>query len=925
MAESNVYLPRSQLALRMSSDGPHVTVLQAPAGYGKSALFDQWQRDAQARHLGVARLNLEAHHSEPQRLLADLLSALRHAHIALPPRFEQHLAGPDPADGDVHERLAELAHALGAAREAGASHGPGERGTLLLLDGLEKLTDGGAGLRSLVEEAGGGLHVALAGRTRPALPLSRLYVDGAVQEIGAQQLRFSPQEVASCLEVAGVVLPGTAALEQVIERTEGWPAGLRLLGDALHELPARSAIDIALAAAWSRIAVYFAEQALADASSQVRAFLVDTAPLKRLCAPLCDALTGRTDAGHLLETCERQGLFMHRVAQRPDEFYRHGLFSEYLRGEFCKLPMPEQQRLHGRASDWLRHQGRFEEAFEHAIAADEPERAAGILDACSDWRGSMLGRRLLSLTAQLPATVLEHHPRTLLATAWQAIFSWEFDQADELLRVCRCVLDQLEQHQDLPERQLAEFEHLYLHQQMMLGLFQNDMPRVQQLCDRLMQDYVSATPWIKASLLISLIQANTDQYRLRDAESLAARARKLLERSGHPLPLIPLAAAMARVRLISNLDQSSIDELTRETDNAVNNRWPEAPVAAGMVAVPLAEMHYERNETARAWELLDRHLSPVPNFGFLDAWLSGRLVRSRLLQLVGDHIGSLAALEIRQAWAPEGGLKRLRSFFAADRIRLLLHEGRIAEAVRVGRDTGALGPPEDMLPDRGGASASKEVQATAFVRLALAQGRFGDALRVCARWRGFLDGAGAARGVVRWGTLTAAVLLMSGQQRAAQRALRQAIIAAAPGRYLRSILDEGPDIGRLLLDHPQLATDTPEPARAFGRSLVAAFEQEMCRETVSPARNAPGASAGMQEAGLSGRSEEQVVPGAKLSTREIEMLQMVAAGLMNREVAERLAMTEGSVKWYLHHLYRKLGVTRRTRAVNRARELGVVR
>jgi ATP/maltotriose-dependent transcriptional regulator MalT len=923
MPDSIAYLPRTRLTLPL--EAPSLTVLQAPAGYGKSVLLDQWQRDAQSQGQRVARVNLSALHVEPRRLLADLLRVLREAEVALPARLAAEHSLTGRGGSDAAGMLEELALALGK-EPAGVIDQSGDRGILLLFDGLEQLSDWGAGLRALVEGAGDRLHLVLAGRARPALPLSRLYVHGAVQEIGVQQLRFTSHEIASYLVAAGVTLADAAALDRIVELTEGWPAGVRLLGDGLRELPACKDISVALTAAWSRIAVFFAEQVLTDAPAQVREFLLRTAPLRQLSAPLCEAVTGAVDAAQLLETCERQGLFVRRTTERSDEFHRHCLFSEYLHVEFCKLPMPEQQRVHGLASGWLFQQGRFEDAFEHAIAADEPERAASILDTCHDWRGSMLGRRFLTLTARLPAPVLERHPRTLLAAAWQAIFAWEFDQAEELLRLCRCVLDQLEQHQGLPEPQLVEFEHLYLHQKMMLALFENDMTRVQQLCDRLMHDYVSANPWIKASVLISLIQANADQYRLRDAESLATRARKLLERSGHPLPQIPLAAAIARVRLISTLDQSSIDELTREVDHALSHRWPEAPTAASMVAIPLAEMHYERNETARASELLDRHLSPVPHFGFLDAWLSGRIVRSRLLHLAGDSIGSIAQLEIKQAWAPEGGLKRLRDFFAADRIRLLLHEGRIAEAVRAGRDSGALAPTEDMLPDRGSASSSKEVQATAFVRLALAQGRFGDALRVCARWRGFLDSAGAVRGVVRWGTLTAAVLLMSGQQRAAQRALRQAIIAAAPGGYLRSILDEGPDIGRLLLDHPQLATDAPEPARAFARSLIAAFEQETCRAAVPPARRGHAAAGNRREAEHSGAlEEEQIPPGASLSTREIEMLRMVAAGLMNREVAERLAMTEGSVKWYLHHLYRKLGVTRRTRAINRARELGVVR
>lgn len=844
-------------------------MVHAPAGYGKSTLLDQWHTSAKSGGRYVARLNLAPQHAEPQRLISD---------------------------------LAELATA--------------PEGSLVLLDGLEQLGDEAAGLQVLLGNAERPLHLVLAGRTLPALPLGRLYARGVVEEIGVQQLRFTRAEIGSYLADTGVGIADAGALEQISELTEGWPAGLRLLGDTLRELPAHTDIRIALAAAWGRIAAYFAEQVLGDVPAQICDFLLRTAPLPQLSAPLCEAVTGNTHASQLLDVCERHALFVHRLPERSNEFYRHRLFSEYLRAEFCKLPRSEQRRLHGRASERLCHQGRFEEAFEQAIAADEPERAAGILDSCGDTCCGTLGPKLLTLTARLPPPLLERHPRTLLATTWQAIFSWEFDQAYELLRLCRSMLDQLEQRGELPAPQLAEFEYLYLHQQMMLAFFENDLPRVQQLCERLMQEYVSASPWIKASLLISLIQVNTEQYHLRDTEPLAARARKLLERSEHPLPFIPLAAAIGRVRLISSLDQASIDELTRELHIAMSSSWFGSPAAASIVAVPLAEMHYERNETARARELLDRHLSPIPNFGFLDLWLSGRQVRSRLLQLAGDRAGSLDALQIKRCWAPEGGLKRLRNFLAADRIRLLLREGNVAEAVRTAGESGALGPLAQMMPDRGSADAGKEVQATAFVRVALARRRFNDALRVCTRWRTFMEGAGAARSVVRWGALTATALLMSGQQRAAQRSLRQAIIAAAPGGYLRSILDEGPGIGRLLLDHPQLAIDLPEPACEFGRTLVNAFGQEVCHEATASIHSASGARA---------EAAQPVLPAARLTPREIELLKMVAAGLMNREVAERLAMTEGSVKWYLYHLYRKLGVSRRTGAALRARELGLVR
>lgn len=921
MDDLAAFLPRSHPRLRLPGPEPGLTLVMAPAGYGKSVLLRQWQQDARRQQLRVVGLDLESRHREPTRLFTDLSAALVTACL-LPP-LPSASAGSDCSTTCSAKDFGLLARSLLGARQIEPSN------ALLFLDGAEKLAEAGSALGAFVEEAAQWLRVVLASRIRPALHFSRLYVQGGVQEIGVPELRFTSEETEAYLRQTRRTPESSTVSAQLFHITEGWPAGLRLIRNALEE----AAVDVdyaaetteKLATAQPRVNTYFAEHVLSGEPSPLREFLIKVSILDRPTPQLCDALLGTADgtASALLDACEQRGLFLHHRRDNPIEFQFHELFSRYLRSELHKLPTREQQSLHQRASNWLFKQGLFREAFEHALAAAQPELAAIALEASAARHGSVLGRELLKLTARLPESVRDLRPRLLLSTAWVAIFYWEFDQAEELLRACRQYLDRLSQAPQQANPPLAELEHLYAHQQMMLALFQDDMPRVQTLCDRLMHDYVSATPWVKASLLISLIQAHTDQYRLRDAESLAARARKLLERSGHPLPQIPLAMALAQARLMSGLHRAGIEELTRETENACRVHSPEASDSATMVAVPLAEMHYELNETQRAQELLEHHLPEVPTFGFLDIWISGRVVRSRLLHLSGDYAGSLAALEIKHTWAPEGGLERMRRFFAADRVRLLLQTGRVQDAVRAAKDSGALGPLEAMLPDRTGVSISREARATAFVRLAQAQGRFRDALRVCNRWKGFLESAGAARALVRWSVLTAGVLLASGQQRAAQRALRQAILAAAPSSYLRSILDEGPHIGALLLDNPQLANDIPEPSKTFGAALISAFERELHREAL-PAKPL-AAKVPTQHYREETRVDDQMLPGLTLSTREIEMLRMVAAGLMNREVAERLAMTEGSVKWYLYNLYKKLGVTRRTRAVHRARELGVVR
>ena len=227
----------------------------------------------------------------------------------------------------------------------------------------------------------------------------------------------------------------------------------------------------------------------------------------------------------------------------------------------------------------------------------------------------------------------------------------------------------------------------------------------------------------------------------------------------------------------------------------------------------------------------------------------------------------------------------------------------VARRLRLPRAVG------DVVPTGNGANNLLESQALSFVRLAVLNKRYIEALKVCAHWRAFVSNHGAIRSLIRWEVITASTLIEQGKIQLAQRHLRNATSLAAPGHYLRSIIDGGRQIGALLLDNPSLGAGLSDDRDSFCNVLVNAFEKEL-------GRNAADLSMGCLDVQPPNLLES-------LSTREREMLQFIASGLTNREVAERIAISEGTVKWYLHHLYAKLGVNRRTMAVKRARQLGI--
>jgi LuxR family maltose regulon positive regulatory protein len=332
-----------------------------------------------------------------------------------------------------------------------------------------------------------------------------------------------------------------------------------------------------------------------------------------------------------------------------------------------------------------------------------------------------------------------------------------------------------------------------------------------------------------------------------------------------------------------------------------------SPLAA-LPALPMSEVLYECNDLVRAEELLATALPCANEFGFVDHLMPGYITSARIKHARGDLTSAQQILDEGMGVAMARKLERLRLAIVAERVKFLLQDGHPEQAVRFARSAGIPQSCEHLLPKRG-VTTGDEWRAAAWFRIALSEGRMQEALSVGKHWRNFCAARGAIRSLIQWDLLLAQALFISTDVRAAQRVLREAIAHGAASRAIRSFIDEGSIIRTLLASTYEADLDVMHPTDAFAAELLETFT------TVSKRKHSLYA--------VPNRAAPEGLYG-KLSVKEREILALVSTGMRNREVATKLGMTEGSVKWYMQQVYDKIGTRRRLQAVERARQFGVI-
>ena len=907
-------VPRPRLAQRLDEGrGRGLVLACAPAGYGKTVLLAEWIRRGRHR---VAWLSLDAGDNDPARFWRHAVAALDRARPGISERMGPLLGSPPPPSFEplVTALINEVADQPDA-----------DEALLLVLDDYHVISSPlvHESLGFLLEHQPPGLQLALTSRSDPPLGLARLRARGQLTELRAAELRFTPPEAAALLQQVaagpGGARPG-APLLQVPEavaaalaaRTEGWAAGLQLAGLSLRGQDDVDGFVAAFTGSHRYVLDFLAEEVLEHQTEQARAFLLETSVLERLSGPLCDAVTGRPGSQALLEEAERAGLFVVPLDEVRGWWRYHHLFADLLRARLQQEKPHEAARLHRNAAAWYAERGLADDAIRHAVAAGEMTWAARLIERHFDAAHSLRGE---AATVQrwltpLPAELIRSRPRLLLAQAVPAATGGRLEAAEQLVDAAeRAYSDQRADAGDEPfEPTIGPAGSLLVNVPATIALVRGYLAQLRGDARGTAEFGSQAVAesredeWIVRSVAqVQLAVAGWLDGRLDEAER--AFADGIAGRRAVGLPTWGAWASyeLGQVQYARGRLDAAVRTCEQALEAAARTGQPPSPTA-GPAYVSLAELAYQRNELDTALDNAERGIALCRSFVYTMPLAAGLATLAWIRQAGGDPAGALDAMDeaVRASPGPPPGLLNP---IPARRARLLLAQGNLAAAARWTQENNLPGEPD----------YAREPGYLVLARVLLAQGRPAPALALLDRLYAAAVAQDRVGSLIEIGALRALALAASGQDADAVNALAGALTLACPQGYVRVFADEGPPMAALLA---QLIA-----AQRSGSGFGAVAEVPLgclarLRGALSPRGVAPDAGPGRAAA----------APGLvdPLTSRELEVLEMLAAGASNQAIASQLVVTLDTVKKHVSHVLSKLGAANRTEAVARARQLGLI-
>jgi LuxR family transcriptional regulator, maltose regulon positive regulatory protein len=896
------FLPRPRLLQRLAEGmADELVLLCTPAGFGKTALLGDWARCSPRP---VAWLSLDASDNDPTAFWRYVAAALDGQGVGVGEPLAPLLGGPRPAPPEAV--VTALVNTLALHSDQVA----------LVLDDYHLIQARPVhdGLAFLLEHLPRQLRLVLASRTDPPLPLARLRARGQLAELRVADLRFTPEETAALLrEAAGLELPADS-VAALAARTEGWIAGLQLAGLSLRNHPDPAGFITTFSGSHRYVLDYLTEEVLAQQPEHLVAFLLETSMLERLSGPLCDAVTGRADGQALLEALERANLFLVPLDEERRWWRYHHLFADLLRARLQQTDLERVPELHRNAAAWLERHGLLDDAIRHALAAGDTDWAARLVEQHAQahyeqGEGATVDRWLTAL----PAGLVRARPRLLVAQAIWALIGGRVDQVAPLLQAAERAFAALPGEPPEPSagraaKGLANVPAMVAMLSAELAKQHGDAERTIQFARQGLALADADDRYLRYFVRWNLAVGTLMQGRLEEAEAALT-----------DLAADPWATGRHRyfaVRALYTLGQAQraqgrLGDALRSCQQALQLAAEPTgrPLpAAGVAHVGLAEILCERDELDAALHHATEGVALSRQLAYAQWLVTGLTALAWIRQAQGDKADALAAIgEAEQVLPSPDAVADIFFPVAVQRIRLLLANGEVAEAARWVRQRGLGAAAEP--------SYAREREYLVLARVLLAEQAPERALELLGRLHDLAAAQRRLGSVIEIRALQALALADSGDERAALAALAEALRLAAPEGYVRVFVEEGAPMASLLgrLAAPaQRERDVAAgnaPPEYLAR-LLAAFQPAAAR-TAQPA----------------GRAGAGPLPGLvePLSARELEVLQLLATGRSNQQIAEELVVALDTVKKHVSHILDKLGVANRTQAVAHARELQLLR
>ncbi len=892
------FVPRPRLVQALSQGLARGRVLIcAPAGFGKTSLLADWARSGGRP---VAWLGLDAGDNDPARFWRYVVAALDQAQPGIVERLGP-LLGP-PASRSFEGLVTAVINELAAQ--------PRRDEVLLVLDDYH-LVDAGPVHESvafLLENLPPGLLLVVSGRADPPLPLARLRARGQLAELRAAELRFSTEEAAALLgAAAGPVLPDTAVVA-LTARTEGWAAGLQLAALSLRGRTDAAGFVAAFSGSHRFVLDYLADEVLDGQPGHVRAFLLETSVLERLSGELCDAVTGRSGSQAMLHHIEQAGLFLVPLDEVRGWWRYHHLFADLLRARLEQERPGRVQELHRAAAAWSDEHDLADDAVRHALAAGDAAWAARLVERhVETLLGRSEGATLRRWLSALPGESVRDRPRLGLAQAYGAAMGFQVEALEALLddaeRAFAASGDEpYEASAGRPVSSLANVPAGIAFLRAVLARLRGD-PALASDYNRQALAQLGEDDWLMR-YLVRWNQAAADWLggRPGPAERGLTQVLTELRAAGQ------FFAGFLAMRVCYDLGQvqraqGNLAAALATYRQALEEAGESSQIAVtGPTHVGLAQVLYERDEVAAALDHATRGVTLCRQLTFTQSLATGLAVVARIRQAQGDAAAALEAMGEAGQVELSPQVVALLNPVPSQRARLLLAQGDVSAAAEWAKAAGLS--PEDE-PDY-----PREPAYLLLARVLLAQDRPGPALTLLQRLLATAASQGRIGNVIEIQALRALALAVRGDHVGALGALAEAVTLACPQGYVRVFADEGAPMRAVLTRLSAARKDQRAPARDIDPDYLARLLRACGQAGAAPpSRRAAALLPGMAE---------------PLTDREVEVLQLLAAGRSNQRIAHELVVALDTVKKHVTHILGKLGAANRTEAVARARQLGLI-
>jgi ATP/maltotriose-dependent transcriptional regulator MalT len=864
-----------------------VVVVVAPAGYGKSTLMSRWHGHLTERGIPCAWLSTDEDDNDTTRFMRHLIAALQHADAGIGRDLAGHLVA-DFASGSkpLLERLAgdiaRLQHRI-----------------VLFLDDLQFVEEPEVLkiLDWLVNYAPRKLQIVIGSREEPRLRLGGLRVRRELFELGVRQLQFDAEEASQfCRNRLGRDLPAQD-LQRLLTKTEGWPAALELVAMALADPTEQTAFIEHFAGTHSSVVDYLGEVVLSRMDERTRTFVFRISMFDRICAPLAEALGSADDAVELLEAVRARNLFLIPLDQSGTWVRFHHLVGEFFRERYRRTAPAQARDCLIRGASWMHTNGYLEEAVNCVIRAQAWEQAtqwvAESVEELVFRRG--YHQTILRWMNALPEACVDRYPVIRVQYAFALSFYPRYREYEA----------QIYRLQQLLQSLLAQSHHDTLAIDELRCAVELQIAMASGLRDEGKRGGELAAAWLaswpQASLRRKGVMGNVLAFGHKTTGEIGRglevidETRKWLEQAEGYYAL----AWTAYLEAILHLKQGSYLEARLACNNGlelVERELHGHPAHASLSHALLAGIAYEFDDIGRAVEHLEHAMNGVNEYGQADAVIVAYLTQARLQRLRRDEESAVAILREGQELGARRALRRVTLTLAAEECCGLARAGRCEEARLVATRFGfnelpvGSGAP-DLLSDKAVRAASRYLlQKSPKLVVKALSGAIERSRQL-----------NLAHRLVELLLLRALAQKHDGDWSGALTDLSDALTIAAPREYVRVFLDEGRELGTVLerLDPERLRGTEAAP-------LARRLQQAMIKSDTHRGRQASPL-----------REEE-------LTKREVSILKRLDSGLSNREIAEAIFVSEGTLKWHLHNVYSKLNVRNRAGAMVRARALGIV-